>query len=195
MKKTVLTFGLISGLVIAVLMFATLPFSHQLGLNRAMVIGYTTMVLAFLLVFFGIRSYRENIGNGSISFGRALGVGFLIMLISCCFYVATWEIIYHTFLPNFVDEYMAIATEQLRTSGKPPQEIEAEIANMQSMMQMYKSNILFNIAFTFLEPLPVGVVMTLISALILRKRRKNERDLQDYQDGVKENPVNLRNPV
>ncbi len=195
MKTTVLTFGLISGLIIAVLMSVTLPFSHQLGLNRAMVIGYTTMVLAFLLVFFGIRSYRENVGNGSISFGRALSVGFLIMLISCCFYVATWEIIYHTFLPNFADEYMAIATEQMRNSGNSPQQIEAEIANMQSMMQMYKSNILFNIAFTFLEPLPVGLVMTIISALILRKRRRGERDLQDYQDGVKENPVNLRNPV
>lgn len=195
MKKTVLTFGLISGAIIAVLMSITLPFSHQIGLNRAMVIGYTTMVLAFLLVFFGIRSYRENVGNGSISFGRALAVGFLIMLVSCCFYVATWEVIYHTFLPNFADEYMNIAAQDLRTSGKPPQQVEAEIANMQSMMQLYKSNILFNIAFTFLEPLPVGVVMTIISALILRKRRRGERDLQDYQDGVKENPVNLRNPV
>ena len=195
MKKTVLTFGVISGLIIAVLMSVTISFSHQIGLNRAMVIGYTTMVLAFLLVFFGIRSYRENVGHGSISFGRALSVGFLIMLISCCFYVATWEVIYHNFLPNFADEYMTIAAEQMRTSGKPPQQIEAEIANMQSMMQMYKSNILFNIAFTFLEPLPVGLVMTLISALILRKRRRGERDLQDYQDGVKENPVNLRNPV
>ena len=195
MKKTVLTFGVISGLIIAVLMSVTISFSHQIGLNRAMVIGYTTMVLAFLLVFFGIRSYRENVGNGSISFGRALSVGFLIMLISCCFYVATWEVIYHNFLPNFADEYMTIASEQLRTSGKPPQQIEAEIASMQSMMQMYKSNILFNVAFTFLEPLPVGLVMTLISALILRKRRRGERDLQDYQDGVKENPVNLRNPV
>jgi hypothetical protein len=195
MKKTVLTFGVISGLIIAVLMSVTLQFSHQIGLNRAMVIGYTTMVLAFLLVFFGIRSYRENVGNGSISFSRALSVGLLIMLISCCFYVATWEVIYHNFLPNFADEYMTLASEQMRTSGKPPQQIEAEIANMQSMMQMYKSNILFNIAFTFLEPLPVGLVMTLISALILRKRRRGERDLQDYQDGVKENPVNLRNPV
>ena len=195
MKKTVLTFGVISGLIISVLMSVTISFSHQIGLNRAMVIGYTTMVLAFLLVFFGIRSYRENVGNGSISFGRALSVGFLIMLISCCFYVATWEVIYHNFLPNFADEYMALASEQLRTSGKPPQQIEAEIANMQSMMQMYKNNILFNVAFTFLEPLPVGLVMTLISALILRKRRQGERDLQDYQDGVKENPVNLRNPV
>lgn len=195
MKKTVLTFGLISGVIISILMMSTLPFMTQIGMSRAMVIGYTTMVLAFLLVFFGIRSYRENVGNGSISFGRALSVGFLIMLISCAFYVATWEIISHTFMPDFIEKCVAYEVEQIRASGKSPQEIETEIESMRSMMQLYKSNILFNIAFTLLEPLPVGLVMTIISALILRKRKRDERDLQDYQDGVKGNPVNLGNPV
>jgi len=195
MKKTVLTFGLISGVSISVLMISTLPFMTRIGMSRAMVIGYTTMVLAFLLVFFGIRSYRENVGNGSISFGRALSVGFLIMLISCAFYVVTWEIISHTFMPDFIEKCVAYEVEQIRASGKSPQEIETEIESMRSMMQLYKSNILFNITFTLLEPLPVGLVMTIISALILRKRKRDERDLQDYQDGVKGNPVNLGNPV
>jgi hypothetical protein len=62
------------------------------------------------------------------------------------------------------------------------------------MMQLYNSNIFFNMAITFLEPLPVGVLMSLISAFILRKRRKaeggEEQDLQDYRDGVKETSVN-----
>jgi hypothetical protein len=83
MKKIVLTFGLISGAIISALMLATVPFMHQIGMTRGMVIGYTTMVLSFLLVFFGIRSYRENVGDGRISFGRALSVGLLIMLITC----------------------------------------------------------------------------------------------------------------
>src|SRR4051794_23354067 len=100
MKKTVLTFGLISGAIISALMLATVPFMHKIGFNRGLIIGYTTMVLAFLLVFFGIRSYRENIGDGQISFGRALSVGLLIMLISCVCYVVTWEIVYFNFLPN-----------------------------------------------------------------------------------------------
>lgn len=47
-----------------------------------MVIGYTTIVLSFLLVFLGIRSYRENVGNGRITFGRAFGVDILITLVS-----------------------------------------------------------------------------------------------------------------
>ena len=186
MKKIVLTFGLISGAIMSALMTAVIVFAHQTDPSRGMVIGYTIMVLSFLLVFFGIRSYRENVGNGYISFGRALGVGLLIMLISCICYVATWEVVYHKFMPDFGEKYLAKSIERVRASGKSPQEIESEVENMRSMMQLYNSNILFNIAFTLLEPLPPGLVMTLISAAILRKRRRQEQDLQDYRDGVKQ---------
>ena len=82
MKKIVLTFGLISGALLSAMMVAMIPFIDQIGMDHGMVIGYTTMVLAFLLVFFGIRSYRETVGDGPISFGRALSVGLLIMAIA-----------------------------------------------------------------------------------------------------------------
>lgn len=190
MKKIVLTFGLISGAIMSALMTVTMVFAHQTSPSRGMVIGYTIMVLSFLLVFFGIRSYRENVGNGNISFGRALGVGLLIMLIGCACYVATWEVVYHKFMPDFGEKYLAHSIERVRASGKSPQEIENEVENMRSMMQLYNSNIFFNMALTFLEPLPPGVLMSLISALILRKRSRDERDLQDYRDGVKETSVN-----
>src|SRR5216684_9088570 len=107
MKKTMLTFGLISGAISSLLMVATLPFAHRIGFNKALVVGYTTIVLAFLLVFFGIRSYRDNVGNGQISFGRAFAVGISITLISCICYVVTWEIIYFNFMPDFLDTYVA----------------------------------------------------------------------------------------
>jgi hypothetical protein len=190
MKKIVLTFGLISGAIMSTLMTAIIVFAHQTNPSSGMIIGYTIMVLSFLLVFFGIRSYRENVGNGYISFGRALSVGFLIMLISCVCYVATWEVVYHKFMPEFGEKYMAQSIERVRASGKSPQEIQAEIDRMRSMMQLYNSNIFFNMAITFLEPLPVGVLMSLVSAFILKKRRRQEQDLQDYPDGVKETSVN-----
>jgi hypothetical protein len=192
MKKIVLTFGLISGAILSTMMFATMPFHDKIGPDRGLVIGYTTMVLAFLLVFFGIRSYRENIGNGQISFARALGVGLLIMTIASICYVLSWEIIYFKFLPDFVDKYAAQQVERVRASGKPPEEIARELESMKNMMTLYKNNIFFNLAITFLEPLPVGLVMTLISALILRRKRK---DLHGEQDQVKGNPVNQVNPV
>ena len=191
MKKIVLTFGLISGAIIAALMLATVPFMHQIGMNKGMLIGYTTMVLAFLLVFFGIRSYRENIGDGRISFGRALGVGFLIMLIGCACYVITWEFIYFNFMPDFADKYAAFVIEDMRAHGASPAEMTQKLEEMKQFKVLY-SNIFFNVGMTLLEPLPVGLIMTFISALILRRSGK---DLHEEQDQVKENPVTRVNPV
>ena len=191
MKKIVLTFGLISGAIISALMFATVPFMHKIGMNKGMIIGYTTMVLAFLLVFFGIRSYRENIGEGRISFGRAVSVGLLIMLIGCACYVISWEFIYFNFMPDFAEKYAAFVIENMRANGASPAELAQKMAEMKRFQVMY-NNIFFNVAMTFLEPLPVGLIMTFISALILRRGRK---DLQEGQDEVKGNPVNQVNPV
>ncbi|HEU4934318.1 MAG TPA: DUF4199 domain-containing protein [Pyrinomonadaceae bacterium] len=190
MKRIVLTFGLISGAILAAMMVATIPFVDQIGFDRSMIIGYTTMVLAFLLVFFGIRSYRETIGKGQISFLRALGVGLLIVTVATLCYVVTWEIIYHNFFPDFGDKYLAYGIEQVRTSGKSPQEIENEIEYMRRMMGLYNSSVLFSAAVTFLEPLPVGLPVSFISALILRKRRREQQDLQDVHNAVKETSVN-----
>src|SRR5678815_4031846 len=116
MKRIVLTFGLISGAVLSGLMLLTVAFVDRIGFDRGVIVGYTTMVLAFLLVFFGIRSYRENVGGGEISFGRAFTVGILIMLITCVMYVVTWEIEYRAFFPDFMDKYAAHVIERARYS-------------------------------------------------------------------------------
>src|SRR5436309_11714558 len=111
MKKTVLTFGLISGAIMMLLMFVTMAFINRIGFDKGEIVGYTGIVLAFLLIFFGIRSYRENIGAGKISFGRAFAVGILIALIASVCYVIAWEIIYFNFthdsMRDFVDKYAA----------------------------------------------------------------------------------------
>ena len=96
------------------------------------------------------------------------------MLIACVCYVVTWEIIYHNFMPDFADKYIAHTVENLQKSGKSPDEIAKEVDQMKQMMTLYKNNIFFNLGMTFLEPLPVGLVMTLISALILRRRERKE---------------------
>lgn len=173
MKKIVLTFGLISGALLSAMMLATIPFIDKIGMDRGMVLGYTTMVLAFLLVFFGIRTYRETAGNGQISFGRALGVGLLIMVIATICYVVTWEIVYFNFLPDFGDKYAAYVIEKARAAGASPEEIARQTEEMKHFKTMY-DNPLYNAAFTFLEPLPVGIPMSLISAAILRKRRRED---------------------
>jgi len=92
MKKTVLTFGLIAGLIISVLMDGSLLLANKIGSgHNSMILGYTMMVASFLLVYFGIRSYRDNNLAGQISFGRAFSCGILIALITTVCYVATWR--------------------------------------------------------------------------------------------------------
>ena len=82
MKKTVLTFGLISGAMSASMMLITVPFIDAIGWKKGEILGYTGIVLSAPLVFFGVRSYRENAGGGRLTFGRGFAVGILITLIS-----------------------------------------------------------------------------------------------------------------
>jgi len=122
-------------------------------------------------VFFGIRSYRENVGGGQISFGRAFSVGILIVLIASVMYVITWLILYYNFIPDFAEKYTAHLLEKSRAAGASPEQLAAEAQQMESMKWML-NNPFINAAVAFIEPLPVGIVLTLVSAAILRKRHK-----------------------
>lgn len=167
-KKTVLIFGLISGVLSSVMMLATVPFIERIGFDRGVVVGYTAIVLSFLLVFFGIRSYREQSG-GTITFGRGFTIGILITLISSAFYVATWQVVYFKINPGFGDQYAAYAIDKARASGAT----EAAIADLRQQMADFKvmlDNPLSNAALTLIEPLPVGLLVTIVSAAVLRKK-------------------------
>jgi hypothetical protein len=134
-----------------------------------MVLGYTMMVASFLLIYFGIRSYRDNNLDGQISFGRAFACGILIALITCVCYVAMWEILYFNFMPHFMDSYWAAQIRKVQSSGLDPTTTAAQVAAIEHSQQLYQ-NPLVNIAYTFMEPLPVGLLITLLSAAILRRK-------------------------
>lgn len=170
MKKTVLTFGFISGGILSVMMVATLPFHDAIGFDRGMIIGYTTMVLAFLLIYFGVRSYRDNVAGGTLSFGRALAIGTLITMIASACYVATWEVVQHKLAPDYMAKYQAHVIEKARAGGESQAAIDKKVAEMQRFAELYK-NPAVNVAVTFLEPLPVGLVFALVTAGVLRRRR------------------------
>jgi uncharacterized membrane protein (DUF485 family) len=155
------------------MMLLTLPFHDRIGFDRALVIGYTTMVLAFLMVFFGVKSYRDNVAGGSVTFGRAFNVGLLITAVATDCYVATWQVVYHRFAPDYLDKYAAYQVEKARESGATEVQIAEETKKMAEFQEMYK-NPLVNIAFTFLEPLPVGIVFTLVTAGVLSRKRRVE---------------------
>src|SRR5262245_19275899 len=170
MRKIVLTYGLIAGAILSVLMMATLPFLERIGFDRGMVIGYTTMVMAGLMIYFGVKSYRDNVLGGRISFGRAFATGMLISAIAGICYVATWEFVQYKFLPDFADKYAAHEIDKARRNGATEAEIATKQTEMAEFKEMYK-NPLISIAFTFLEPLPVGLLFSLVSAAVHSRKR------------------------
>ena len=170
MKKTVLTFGLIAGVIISVLMGGSLLVADKIGTGHSMALGYTMMVASFLLIYFGIRSYRDNTLGGQISFGRAFACGILITLITTVCYVAMWEILYFNFMPHFMDGYFAAQIHKVQASALDPATKAAQVAAIQRSQQLYQ-NPLVNMAYTFIEPLPVGLIITLVSSAMLRRRK------------------------
>jgi hypothetical protein len=171
MKKTIWTFGLIAGVVLSVMMVVTIPFVDRIGFDAAMIIGYASMVAAFLAIYFGIRSYRDNVLGGTISFGRSFGVGMLIAVVATLCYVATWQVVYRTTVPDFWPKWTAYEVEKARADGKSEAEIEEIRADGVKYAEMYK-NPLVNSAFTFLETMPVALIITLVSAATLSRRKR-----------------------
>jgi hypothetical protein len=169
MKKTVLTFGVLSGVLSAAMMAATMPFAEAIGFDRMLVVGYTSIVISFLFVYFGVRSYRDNVLGGQISFGKGFQAGMLITLISCFFYVSAWLVVYYNFIPDFADKYAAYLVEDQRANGASQAEIDKVVQDSEEMKAML-ANPLINAAVTFTEPFPVGLIITLISAGVLKKR-------------------------
>lgn len=173
MKRVVLTFGLIAGAILSAMMLLTWPFMDQIGFDRGMIVGYASMVAAFLLIHFGIRSYRDTVLGGTIGFWPAFRVGLLIMLIASVCYTATWQFVYHRLAPDFTDKMAAHEIDKIRQAGASEAAIEAKRVEMREFGELYK-NPLVNIGFTMLEPAPVGILISLISAIALSRKRREE---------------------
>jgi hypothetical protein len=169
MTKIVVTFGLIAGAIMAAMMFLTLPFQEQIGFDKGLIVGYTSMVLAFLMIYFGVRSYRDNVTGGQLTFGRAFAVGVMITLVATVCYVAAWEVIYHNFMPDFVDKYAAQVIAEAKAAGASEAKIAEQVKQMNDFKEMYK-NPFYNVAMTAIEPLPVGLVLALVTAGVLRRK-------------------------
>jgi hypothetical protein len=173
MKRIVLTFGLIAGAILSAMLAITLSFQEAIGFDAGAVIGYTSMVAAFLLIFFGVRAYRDNVAGGTVTFGRAFKVGALIMLVASTCYVATWEVIYFGVGTDFTEKYQAHVLDKARADGATQEELERKRAELQRYARLY-DNPAINVAVSFLEPLPVGLLMALLSAGVLSRKKRDD---------------------
>lgn len=173
MKKNIIIYGLISGTVVSILMLLGMNYlSHCEGnvdYNTSMLIGYASMLLAFSLVFVGIRNYRDKYNGGVISFGNAFKTGILIVLVASTIYVAAWLIDYFFFIPDFMEKYSANMLNELKAGGAGQAEIDKQTKEMANFTRLYK-NPLFTAMITYAEILPAGLIVTLISSLILKRK-------------------------
>jgi hypothetical protein len=167
MKKNVLVFGSIIGLVFcANIGFMIYWMYHNPDLKGSDIVGYAIMVVVFSLIYIGVRNYRNKELDGYISFGKAFKTGALIALIGSAIYVAAWLFSYYLFVPDFMDVYSEYALKNCT-----PEELPAKTKEMADFKELYK-NPLFVILITFSEVLPIGLVVALVSALILKRKRK-----------------------
>ncbi len=170
MKRTIFTFGTIVGLVIGVfIVFITWleGNSHHVG---NYIIGYSAQVIAFAFIFVGVKNFRDKYNEGVISFGKAFKIGLGIAAIGATFYVLIWLVDFYGFNPDFMDKYAAHMVKEVQDSGVTGATLEKKMAQINGMKEMYKSP-LFVVLFTYAEVLPVAVAISLITALILKRRQ------------------------
>lgn len=170
MKKVILVYGIIAGLIVTGMMaFSTGYYCSKGDFEGGMIYGYSAMIIAFSMIFVGIKSFRDKHNGGVISFGKAFRIGLFISLIASTIYVIGWLINYYCFIPDFMDKYSAAMIGKARASGMSAEALAKKSAEMAQMKEWYK-NPLFVILMTYIEILPVGVLVALISALILKRR-------------------------
>jgi len=174
MKKIIWVCGFIAGLISVTWGVASEALvGDSLSLNTKLFLGYATMILAFSLIFVGIKNYRDTYHNGQITFGKALGIGLLITLIASTVYVVIWLIDFSYFASDYGEKYQAQAVAEMKASGVSAAEIKKQTAETAEMMETYKSSFPFRLMFTYLEIAPVGIIMSLIAALVLKNKSKS----------------------
>jgi hypothetical protein len=172
MKRNILVFGLISGLVVALWMAITISVCYNNpNIESNMWMGYASMVAAFSLIFVAIKNYRDKYNGGTITFGKAFQIGMYITLIASTMYVITWLIMYYFFMPDFMEKFVAAAIRRAEKGGESAAQIAATREQMAGYTEMYKSPVMV-VLFTYFEVLPVGLLVSLIAAAILKQKGK-----------------------
>lgn len=180
MKRTILIFGLIAGFIASSFMAVSMIWvsNHSNAevagdMDQGMYIGYASMLVAFSFIFVAIKTYRDKYQDGTITFWQGCKIGLLIALIGSTMYVITWAFVYNYVLPDFMTNYTDAAIQAAKTAGKTEAEIAVLTTEMAGYAEIYKSPVGFTL-FTYLEILPVGILVTLLSTTILWFTRKKQ---------------------
>jgi len=171
MKQVTFRYGIYAGLAILVLgalhVFVFMP--PTISWEMAEVAGYLTMILSMIFVFMGIRYYRDHVNNGYLTFGQGLKLGSLIVLVPAVTF-ALFDILYTEVLnPSWADEYFGYQIEKIKSSSAPDQ-VEQKLAALQKNREMF-SNPVFQFLLMAATVYIIGLIVTIISALTLRRQK------------------------
>ncbi|MEQ1865717.1 MAG: DUF4199 domain-containing protein [Micropepsaceae bacterium] len=172
MLRIALTFGIIAGAIIIAGIIATFSFSNGHGADGmgSVYLGYLIMILGLSMVFFGVKRYRDRDLGGVIKFLPALLLGLGIATVASLAYVAIWEGYLAVTHYAFADVYASAIIEAKKAAGVTGPALDAVIAEMNEFKVQY-ADPLFRMPMTFIEIFPVGVLVALISAAILRNSK------------------------
>ena len=171
MLRKILTFGVIAGLVVGVPNFLMpVVLQGMPPLTYGMVIGYVTMLIALSAVFLAIKQRRDRDLGGVIRFWPAFGIGLGVTLVASVFYVLAWEAAMAVTHLDFAGGYAHAVIEQSKAAGASAESLAKLTAEMQQFQVDY-ANPLYRLPMTFIEIFPVGVLVSLVSAALLRNSR------------------------
>lgn len=172
MKKIIITYGIISGIITGGLMLATMPLfvNGTLDHNNGFLIGMTGIVIALSLVFFGVKAFRDNQEDRSITFGKGLLVGLGITMVACVFYVIAWEITYAQSGDWFIEQWRVGEIEKLKSEGASEQDLEKAATDWIYFAELYQNPVI-RYGMTLMEIFPVGVLISLLSATLFRNKQ------------------------
>ena len=174
-----LIFGLISGAICGMMFYISTPTDGNFDFEKGHLYGYITMFIALSTIFFAVKQYRDKHLQGDINFGKALLVGLYVTFVAGIVYVLAWEVYFSQHGGDFVEQYTQYMNQQLVDQGLAQEEIDTQLADHTAMMRDYENNTPMRMGFTFLEILPVGVIISLISAglfgFVFSKRSKQSK--------------------
>ena len=169
MNKLIYTYGIIAGLIVSAMVSLSFVGIEVIEKNGEL-FGYSSMIIAFSTIFIAINSHKTKFGNNEISFKKAFSIGLKITLIASAIYIISWFVLSNTIAQDFMTNYFEHSIESIRESNLSASEIETKIAEVESFRESYK-NPLVKIGMTFIEIFPVGLLVSLIAAFILRTKK------------------------
>lgn len=171
MLRTILVYGAIAGVIVGIpMLIQGVMLEEHPPVPIAMAIGYATMLIALSAVFLGVKRQRDTVGGGVIKFWPALGMGLAISAVAGVMYVLTWELTQALTGYGFVAEYTDTLVAEKQAAGASAGEIATLRAQMADFAVQY-ADPLYRLPVTFIEIFPVGVLVSLISAAVLRNPR------------------------